>query len=149
MARFMLCESGTEDQWRNMMAYAARLTRDGIEDLSLFGKQSLDAALGYAVVQKDRRGRSGHDVLAMDFSPGSDLDEKVAIAADWIAYAGGELFEKYNEVDGDAVKHDFGWQFWEQRFGEIVEDERINEQTRRTAEDAQEKMEDLRIGFGP
>lgn len=143
MAYLMESQKDNEEEWRNVMAYAARLTRDRTADLSSFGASSLSAALSYTVVLPERRSRPDHEVLALDFTPSADLRQKVAVAGDWIAYAGDVLFEKYSEnQDQDAIH---GWQFWKQRFEEMALDGDVDEQTRGLAEVAKRKMDQVEV----
>ena len=135
--------------WRNLMSYAARLTRDSVADLSYYGTQSMCFLQGSMVPGTSRENPRHY---SLELMPGQKLDESVAEAADWISHAGKQMFQAGDDGENieksmppgwkrkDGVSHQ-RWSFWAERFGELSADERVNEPTRLLAKATKQAME--------
>ena len=142
--------------WRNVNAYAARLTRDGSVNLKGYGIRALASALEGEMVLAHAHAHPPK--VKSDFTPGPELDCRVAIAADWISLCGPSFLDNDEDVadgqagptwDGKAGSSPERWQYWKQRFGEISEHDQIDEQTRRVAKAAKDRMEEIEQGRKP
>ena len=136
--------------WRNVNAYAARLTRDGSVNLKGYGIRALAGAFEGEMVRAHDHAHPSR--VRSDFTPGPELDCLVAVAADWISLCGPSLLDNDEDVaggdggpawDGKAGLSLERWQFWKQRFGEIGEHDKIDKQTRQIAKVAKDRMEEI------
>ncbi len=136
--------------WRNINAYMARLTRDGSVDLRGYGIGAVGGVLEGRMTRAHEH--TNRWQVASDFIPGPKLDCMVAVAADWISLCGPALFGTDPDVqngdggamwDGPRGLSPGRWQFWKQRLGELSEEEKVGEGTRRLAREIRQKMEEI------
>ena len=127
-------QSETRRRWKNLNAFAARLTTAKCQDFLNFGLWSLRDALE----QKQT------DILS--------LDGHAPAAAQWMLHAGQAIFECEEEIKPSATggdpyrpgelwsgKHGFcrkRWEFWKQRFAWVAEVGRLDNETRACAREA-------------
>jgi hypothetical protein len=135
------------------MAYAARLTRDNVADLSYWGIGSMYFLQGSMVPGTSRKIPRHY---SLEFTPGQKLDESVAEAADWISSAGKQMFQACDADDEEridkfmppgwmrkeGVSHQ-RWSFWAERLGQLSADERVSEATRILAKEMKQEMEQI------
>ena len=130
--------------WRNLNAFTAHLTSDGILNCKIYAIYALRDALEGQLAHRHSP-RVNTDLLAIPA-----LDCRVAIAADWIVRCGRVLFDHHEDLGevapGPLWKGKSGsflerWQVWKQRFGEIGEHDKIDAETRTLAREGKSAME--------
>ena len=141
---------GGRQRRRNVNAYMARLTRDGSADLRYHGVMALAGALEGELVRAHAHAHPAR--VKSEVTPGPALDSGVSVAADWISICGPTLFEEDQDVastlggplwDGKPGLSRARWQLWEARFGAISEHDEVDDETRRVAREARQRMEEI------
>jgi hypothetical protein len=100
------------------------------------------------------KGKGSHRKILTDPTADPDVDIHVAIAAEWIFRAGHVFYKKGRSVGGDyhgplvkgPGKGAFSperWKLWKERLVEFSECEGLSEETRKIAQDAAVKMEEI------
>ena len=144
--------AGGRQRWRNVNAYMARLTRDGSVDLRYHGVMALTGALEGELVRAHAHAHAHPARVESELTPGPALDSRVCVAADWISLCGPTLFEEKEDVastlggplwDGKPGLSRARWQLWEARFGAISEHDKIDDETRRVAREARQRMQEI------
>lgn len=132
--------------WTNVNAFVAVITKEGLDDFSLYGKWAMRDALEDH--HEDSSTSRGFATAAMK------LNAYVPAAAVWVLAVGKELCEKDDSVPSspnegvpsgegtDAIPED-RWRFWKEGFQAMSRREDLSSETREVAAEAFAKMEDI------
>jgi hypothetical protein len=115
------------EHWQSLNAYAARLTRDGSADLILFAKYAIEGTL-----------EEGLEHGLADNDPGSILESRIAVAAEWVIHCGQRLVAE--EDEGIGMEN---WQRCKESFSSVSVNASMSPQAGERAQKAKQVMEAL------
>ncbi|RLL94446.1 hypothetical protein CFD26_100270 [Aspergillus turcosus] len=118
------------EHWQNLNAYAARLTRDGSADLIFFAEYAIQGLL-----EEDLE----HGLV--EGAPGSILECRVAVAAEWVIHCGQRLVAQ--EEEGIEAEN---WQKCKETFSNVSAKPSMSPHTRERVQKAMQVMEALQLG---
>ncbi|KAI5810444.1 hypothetical protein BZA77DRAFT_287883 [Pyronema omphalodes] len=139
-------EEDEPEKWKNFNAFCARLTRDGLCDMSLMGTHTLSSALEE---EPDSRSRAYK-------AYGETFARQIPVAELWFSIAGKAMFERCRgDVDTEDLKDGCAghlwenkplglsierWDFWKDRFRTIGAHPVADEPTKEVAKKAHDVM---------
>lgn len=123
--------------WTNVNAFVARLDKEGVVPMCVFGRWAMEGALGIGMQQE--KGRR--------WTPSTtELNAYVPAAAVWILIVGEELWERERERERENQDHEAAyerWCLWKDRLDRVSLREDVLSETREMAEKASRRMEEI------
>lgn len=124
-----LTDGEERERWQSLNDYAARLTRDGSADLILFAKYAIQGLL-----EEDLE----HGLV--DDAPGSILECRMAVAAEWVRHCGQRLVPQE-----EAGIHAENWQKCKEKFSNVSAKASMSPHMRERVQKAMQVMEALQL----